>query len=132
MRDSGTQSVDRAELVDTWASRSGGTNNTGKNDGGYHVRLDGVSARLCGSKGIRIEHSISAALRFISDCFRRGYRIPVAVGGPGRDIKIALGQLREFGVFVGPEFDDTGDYNALEEATERFRELPLKPGLTPS
>lgn len=131
MRDRGPAMIDRADLVGAWVTRTRGTDNSGRNDGGYHVRLDGESARLCGSYGIHIANSIVAALRFIAECSRRGYRIPVAVGGPGRDVRIALGQLREHSVFVGPDFEESGDYDALEDAAEGFHGLPLKPGLSP-
>lgn len=125
--------VDADDLVSTWVARLGSDaeNYDGLRDGGTDVRLGRALSRQVGTRGFQVKSSIEHAIRFVREQIRRGICTPVVVGGPGRDIRIALAQLAEFGLFVAPGFEDTGDYDELEELAAVMKGLPLASGLRP-
>lgn len=122
--------VDAAEVVQTWTERlkqlGTAVNCDGLGDRGTDVIVPRAVAERIGTTRIQVKDSIDHAIAFIRENIRRGHCVYVVVGGPGRDINIALGQLAEYSVFVGPSYEDTGDYDLLEDLAAEQRKLPIR------
>ncbi len=87
---------------DDWARATRGIVTDGPEDGGMDVVVSLELRAKYGILGLQVKSSLAQAIAFLEEGLRRGYRIPVVVGGPPADVERAFLCLQLDGIYVSP------------------------------